>query len=792
MNRLKIFLFCLIIVFSLSWGATSLAQSEAARQDESVTNEDLRVNQARILPDNPLYALKRIGRNVRRALAFGQAKKVEYDIQDTNQELADLTRLLDEKGEKVSDAVLKGFERVDKRFARIAEQAPGLAKEDAVTRNNVVEHLVDSEMKRQKLFAYIESKTDDERVLERVLEIRNRMIERVGDVLEDVKTDEDLFDRVLKNQTGSEFKDLRNLEVLKRIEDQVPEQARGAIQKAQENAFKRLQEHVGQFKNDEEWTRLNAYMHDFGGDQVVRFELLDKFEDNFVGNEIPDQARANIKDARDFSARAFQDKFEKMENIVQDETRLSRIRENMMDRFQVKEGSEKKEFQIGLMDDMSDRFEMMAKFKSNIQSERLEKEMDIVEGKQIDLFVQAFPDAEKDAERAKQVISEIRIAAADGDFKKVKLLEKVVGEIKEKTMGDPQKRSLVEQMEVAQSMAEQGFVEHLRQGTAGSFDAVVSDDPSHVQFLQKLKVEFAAHPEDFGGNAGEGNEIFDRAIDKQVKHFTQEDARQKGLIPVPEGVDQSPNSGSKPGTSDLERKGLIPVPEGFDPGPVGLDGRSIKDTAPGGNPLPQPAPKKVLKLAPKSAPKPVSKPVEKSAPDSGSKPGTSELEKKGLIPVPEGFDPGPVGSTGPGSDLEKRGLIPVPEGVDQSPNSGSKPGTSDLERKGLIPVPEGFDPGPVGLDGRSIKDTAPGGNPLPQPAPQPSPSPRSGGSDLEQKGLIPVPIGDTAPGGNVGPSPAPVLSQPSSGVDNTKTRAVIPAPKGFDPGPVGRSSPLSR
>ena len=48
------------------------------------------------------------------------------------------------------------------------------------------------------------------------------------------------FDAAIQNQQGSEFKDIKNLEVLKRVEQFVPEFAKDAIRQAQANAFKRF------------------------------------------------------------------------------------------------------------------------------------------------------------------------------------------------------------------------------------------------------------------------------------------------------------------------------------------------------------------------------------------------------------------------------------------------------------------------------------------------------------------------------------------------------------------------
>lgn len=495
-------------------------ESADAVRDELVTEEDLGAEHAFILPDSPLYALKRIGRDVRRVFIFDDAKKVEQEIKDANQELADLNRLLDEKGEEVSDAVLRGFERVEEHFESIADRAPDLALEDEESRREVMEHLLDSEIKRQKVFEHMEGAAGDERVLEGAQQLRERMMDRVGDVVEGVEVDTDVFDRILQNQEGSEFKDLRNLEVLKRLEEKLPESAREGIQRAEDNAFKRLREHVGQFKNAESHDRFEQYMQDFGGDEVIRYEILDTFGTTIDEQNIPEEVREKIKQARDLSARVFQEKFDGMQERVEDKDRLERMREHMMDRFTTEEDTERG-FEMEFVDDMSKRMELMSKFKANLQSPELEDEMRKTEAEQIQKFVESFPDAREDAEQAKQTMTELREAGKAGDFTKIKMLEKVLQDLEGKQMQDPNKRAFMEQLDATRREAEKGFVDHLRENGEKAFDGLISDDPEQMEFLRGMKDKFLSAPHEFGGENFDPG-MFDRAIKEQSEHMRDE------------------------------------------------------------------------------------------------------------------------------------------------------------------------------------------------------------------------------------------------------------------------------
>ncbi|MEK7644538.1 MAG: hypothetical protein AAB390_04520 [Patescibacteria group bacterium] len=301
--------------------------SAEAQKDDAVTAADLGAVEAGVLPDSPWYSFKRLGRGIRRAFIFDSAKKIQQEIKDGNQELVDLSRLMAKKGNEASDAVLRGFERVEKRFDSIAERAAGMAGKDELARRAVLEKMLDSEMKRQKVFEGMENnQAQDEQVLERARQVRERGLERVGGMMQKVEVDPAMFDRVMQNQAGSQFKDLRNLEVLKRLEEKLPAEAREAIQQAEENAFKRLQAQVTNFQDDGSKERFNEYLKDFGGDRVIRFELLNTLEEKVTGAELPPAIRENIKEARDLSAVEFQARFEEMSERAKNPARMEYLK----------------------------------------------------------------------------------------------------------------------------------------------------------------------------------------------------------------------------------------------------------------------------------------------------------------------------------------------------------------------------------------------------------------------------------------------------------------------------------
>lgn len=221
---------------------TNTTSTEQVETSEEVTAEDLGAHEPMILPDSPFYIFKRIVREIHFSLTLDPNKKVELDIKHTNQELIDLKRLIDKKGEmNISQEILETVTTIQERMKRLKEEK--LPAE-------VLEHLLDSEIKRQKVLDHIQGKLKDEQSREQIETMREKLLEHVGKSVSSSEFDADMIKRVLEKQRGGEFKNITNLEVLRRIEEKVPEEAKDAIENAQDQAMKRFVEMFPDAKQD--------------------------------------------------------------------------------------------------------------------------------------------------------------------------------------------------------------------------------------------------------------------------------------------------------------------------------------------------------------------------------------------------------------------------------------------------------------------------------------------------------------------------------------------------------------
>lgn len=484
--------------------------SEEALEDEDVSPEELGAEEAAILPDNLLYGFKRIGRAVRRAVTFDPAKKAELDITFANQELVDVQKMVELRGERSAGNAAKSIERIEKRLSR-ASELPEIAEEK---RAKLLERFVGSEIPRQKVLDAISDTVEDPTVSVRVEEARERIIEHVGEAFEEVEVDEQFFERVLERAEGGEFKDLRNLEVLKRVELQVPDQAKEAIRRAQNNAFKRIRNKVEEFDNDDR-ERFGDYLRDFRGDHVVKFELLDEFEEEFEDEAFAQEMKVRIKRAQDKAAQAFEDAFEALDERIEDDELREEIRERMMHRFREGDALDER------------RFERIEEFRSRIELEELEAELEETEEEEIARFVEAFPDASADVAQYERLKDNMREAVSSGNIAEVKVLQKAMDALEAQVKADPAKRAFLQQMEEVHLEAQRGFAQRVQREGDDVIDDLISEDPEHIEFLRELKERFQEHRQEGESFGNFDPAFFDRAFHEQEAFLSEEELRRE-------------------------------------------------------------------------------------------------------------------------------------------------------------------------------------------------------------------------------------------------------------------------
>lgn len=276
----KLSLGLLVACLVLGVGLVAIAQEETLPEvelDEKVEPEDLEVKEAKILPDSRLYFLKEWGRGIQSFFSFGRLKKTELEQKFANERLMELKALVEKNGDseilrKATEKYERALERIQARVEKIKEKA---SEDENVSK--FLDKFTKHQLLHQKVLQKLEEQVPGE-VFQKIQEAREKHLERFGEVMTKL---EDKWEKIterleeqMENIEGSKFKNFKNLEILKQLEEKVPEQAKEAIRKAQENILRRLQEDLGKMATPDQEI-FQEYIEKISGDKEKQLEILE-------------------------------------------------------------------------------------------------------------------------------------------------------------------------------------------------------------------------------------------------------------------------------------------------------------------------------------------------------------------------------------------------------------------------------------------------------------------------------------------------------------------------------------
>ena len=319
--------------------------NEDVELDENIIADDLDISEQNVLPNNPFYFFKRGWRGIQSAFIFNPVKKAELKLRFADERLIEAKKMAEAvDSKKASDIISKAIENYEKEVKRVKEQMDKFEGIDVERVEKFVERFSDHQIKQQKLINRIEKKLTEKEVspeiIEKIIEHKERAMEHFANGALSAVNPEVLrekLEKVIEEGSGSEFKHFKNLEILKSLEERVPEEARKSIIKAQENAKKSLNNFLSDNKENSE--RFKNFIENSGGDALRKLKVIDELDiDNFDGNikRILNDAREKTLDkARDIFENIDTDDakdkfFKRLENInTKDLNIINRLEEKL-------------------------------------------------------------------------------------------------------------------------------------------------------------------------------------------------------------------------------------------------------------------------------------------------------------------------------------------------------------------------------------------------------------------------------------------------------------------------------
>jgi hypothetical protein len=426
--------------------------SAEALEDEVVTEEDLGAE-----TPGRFHFFKKVKRTVRKTVTRDPIKKAEYEIEAAHEQLLQAKKLAEENPDDSGaqrrvrgalDNFAKDIEKIKNRSADIKENRPDQA-------SDFLDRIADMQVKQQKVLDKIEERMPED-VYEKIRETRENVLRHAGETMLGIESDPERiaqhFNAAFEDQRGSEFREFKNLEVLERLENFVPEQAREGIRNAQDQARKRFEVQLGEIPQDVRAEKFKRYVEFIPGDAIHHMRVLNDFKAQ--GDFAPDFFQ-HIEAAKEKSINRFEDKFR---GFV-DPTR----RNVFMDEF---------------ADGSVENLRVMEQFKENLPEE-IKLEIEAKETESIQRFKEHFidnPDAQARASRFEELSRKMRENPDPATFALIQQLEDEL---------PPDQRAFVDSMS---DEFERGFEDKFReQGREEFFRRMESFDPGAIGHLQDFR-----------------------------------------------------------------------------------------------------------------------------------------------------------------------------------------------------------------------------------------------------------------------------------------------------------------
>lgn len=247
--------------------------------DEDVTATDLGIKEPKILPDSRLYFLKNFfGRGIRSFFTFNPVKKAELKLRFANEKLIELKKLAEaKKGPEIIKKGLKNYQEEIEKIKSAAEEIEEDSEEPEV--NKFLDKFTKHQVLHYRVLQKLEEQVPSE-VFERIRETREEHLRRFGEVMTRLEAKERIQERLEENfqeVKGSKFKDFKNLEVLKELEEKAPEETKEVIRKAQENTLRRLKESAEKWSSEDQ-VKFKGYIEKISGVKEKQLEILENLK----------------------------------------------------------------------------------------------------------------------------------------------------------------------------------------------------------------------------------------------------------------------------------------------------------------------------------------------------------------------------------------------------------------------------------------------------------------------------------------------------------------------------------
>ena len=249
--------------------------NQEVNTDENVSASDLGVKNPTLLPDSPFYFLKNWARGIQSFFTFNPVKKLELKSKFANERLIEIKKLSEEKkSPKIIEKATKEYENELDGIKKDADRIKEKAEKDSEL-NKFLDKWTKQQFLQQKLLERLENQVAPQ-AFKKIKEAREKHLERFKDVMLKLENKNDLpkrLEKAVENQKGSRFRGIKALEILKNLEDKVPENAKDVIKKAREQVLKNIQKRLEKMP-EKRREMLKNYINKISGCPLEHMRIL--------------------------------------------------------------------------------------------------------------------------------------------------------------------------------------------------------------------------------------------------------------------------------------------------------------------------------------------------------------------------------------------------------------------------------------------------------------------------------------------------------------------------------------
>jgi len=278
--------------------AETLSVEEDIVLDEEVQASDLDVGDPKLLPGHPFYFIKDWGRNIRSIMTFDPVKKAWLESKFANEKLIELKKMTElSMGEdSINKAINDYRERVqntEELTAKIQEKA---GEDEGVKAFS--EKFTQHQILHDKILSKLAGQVP-EGVFEKIKEARTEHIDKFTKTLSNIENTIDIPDRLvvaLNKINGSDFKEIKDIEILDRLKEKLPEKLTEEMENKMNEKIDDIKERLESLPSEKQ-ERFQEYIQKINGDNEVHLNIID----NIGGKVLSEKLEGIINTAREKS-----------------------------------------------------------------------------------------------------------------------------------------------------------------------------------------------------------------------------------------------------------------------------------------------------------------------------------------------------------------------------------------------------------------------------------------------------------------------------------------------------------